>query len=825
MQIIFQEARYAVRQLINSPWFTVTVICTLALGMGANSAIFSVMNAVLLKGLPVPNPQKLVYLHVPTGQPDGAGNTGNSTTSFSEPVFEDLRQDHHAFADLIAFVPLAIGKVAVRHGETPEEAEGDMVSGNFFSGLGVSLARGYGFTLDDEKTHAQNVVLSYSYWTRRFSRNPSVLGQTLFIKGNAFTVSGIAPEGFFGAEPGHSTDFWIPLQNKPDLNAWGNAPEYNTLYGSPTWWCLELIARLAPGVTPSQAVAEVTPRFQRVAYTGLTAPDPTKPKVTLALQPARGTRGLDEGGSQYQSGVKILMTLVMLVLVIACTNVAMLLVAKKSARQREFSLRLALGASRWQIFRQLLLESVLLVTIGGALGWLFARAATRALAAWSQIETGLNPDVSVVMFTFAVGAVAALAFGIAPLIPALRVPVAGSLKTSASTAYRTHAGKLSGNMVMATQMTFCFVLLVAAGLMLRTLQNYQSTNLGMRTDGLLVFGITPQNTSSTAQNLQFYRSLLDRLRSLPGVESVTFAENRPGGGWSDNNYAIIDGVVHPFSEALLRSNDVGPDFFHVMGVPVVNGRDISDSDTEASPKVAIVNETFVKKLMPGRNPVGHLLGSAKFPRTIIGVVKDSKYTRVDEGPIPMAYYPYAQVNGIRHLEVEVRVQGTPTSLLPSIERAVHSIDSNLPLEDPMTQQAVFEQSYSSSQMFSRLSAFFGLLSALLVAIGLYGTLAYRLGRRTAEIGVRMALGAKPTGILWLLLGESLQVVAAGLAVGMVVSLISAGFMESLLFGLKPRDPITFVGALLTVVVVALAASFWPARQAAAIAPMQALRTE
>jgi len=823
MQIVFQEVRYAVRQLINSPWFTVTVIFTLALGIGANSAIFSVMNAVLLKGLPVPNPQELVYLHVPTGQPDGASNTGDSTTSFSEPVFEALRQDHHAFADLIAFVPIAIGKVAVRYGDTPEEAEGDMVSGNFFSGLGISPARGNGFTLEDEKSHAQNAVLSYSYWTRRFSRNPSILGQTLFIKGNTFTITGVAPEGFFGIEPGQSTDFWIPLQNRPDMNAWGSAPEYNTLYGTPTWWCLELIARLAPGVSPSQAVAEVTPRYQRVAYTGLSAPDANKPKVTLAFQPARGIEGLDTGGN-YQTGVKVLMGLVALVLVIACTNVAMLLVAKKSARQREFSLRLALGASSWQIFRQLLLESALLVAIGGALGWLFALASTRALAAWSQIETGLSPDLSVVMFTFAVCALAALAFGLAPLIPALRAPVAGSLKTSASTAYRSRAGKLSGNIVMATQMTFCFVLLVAAGLMLRTLKNYQSTNLGMRTDGLLVFGITPQKTSSTTQNLQFYRSLLDRLRSLPGVESVTFAENRPGGGWSDNNQAMIDGVLHPFSEAPLRSNDVGPDFFHVMGVSVVNGRDINDTDTEASPRIAVVNETFVKKLMPGMNPIGHQLGD-KFRRTIVGVVKDSKYTRVDEGPMPMAYYPYTQVNGVRHLEVEVRVKGTATALLPSIERAVHTIDTNLPLENPMTQQAVFEESYSSSQMFSRLSAFFGLLAAFLVAIGLYGTLAYRLGRRTAEIGVRMALGARPAGILWLLLRESLQVTAAGLAFGFVLSLISAGFMESLLFGVKPRDPVTFAGALLTVVAVALAASFLPARQAAAIAPMQALRTE
>jgi predicted permease len=820
---MLQELRYAVRQLHKSPWFTLTVVLTLALGIGANSAIFSVMNAVLLRGLPVPNPQELVYVHVPGGQPNGASNTGDSETSFSEPVFEELRQDHRAFVDLIAFVPLAIGKVAVRFGDTPEEAEGDMVSGNFFSGLGVSLARGRAFTLEDERAHSQVVVLSYSYWTRRFARNPSVLGQTLFIKGIAFTITGIAPESFFGVEPGQSTDFWIPLQTRTDLNAWGTAPEYNTLYGTPTWWCLELIARLAPGVSASRALAEVNPRFQRVAHTGLSAPDPKESNMTLAFQPARGVVGLDDD-SNHKTGVAVLMTLVGLVLVIACTNVAMLLVAKKSGRQREFSLRLALGAGRWQIFRQLLLESVLLVVMGAAFGWLFALAGTRALAAWSQIETGLAPDGTVLLFTLVVCALAALVFGLAPLFPALHAPVEPSLKTAASTAYRTRGGKWGGNVVMATQMTFCFVLLVAAGLLLRTLENYESTNLGMRTQGLLVFGITPQKASDTSQNLQFYRLLLDRLRSLPGVESVTLAENRIGSGWSDNDSATIDGVAYTYSEAPLRSNSVGPDFFHVLGVPVVEGRDILDYDTRASLHVAVVNETFVKRLMHGANPLGHQLGD-KIRYTIVGVVKDSKYRSVDEKPIPMAYYAYAQSEGVTHMEVELRIAGDSGALLPSIERVVHAIDPNLPLERPMTQQAVFEQSYSQQRMFSRLSAFFGLLAAFLVAIGLYGTLAYRLARRTSEIGVRMAVGARPAQVLLMVLGENLQVTVIGLTFGLAIALISAGVMQSLLFGLEPRDPSTFLVAFVMVVLISLAASFLPARQAASIAPMQALRME
>jgi predicted permease len=545
--------------------------------------------------------------------------------------------------------------------------------------------------------------------------------------------------------------------------------------------------------------------------------------VTLAFQPARGIQGLDTQGT-YKDGVSILMGLVALVLVIACTNVAMLLVAKKSARQREFSLRMALGATKWQIFRQLLIESALLVALGGALGWLFALSATRALTAWSQIESGLSPDTTVLFFTFILCALASVIFGLAPLFPALRVPVAFSLKNSASTAYRTRASKWGGNLVMATQMMFCFVLLVAAGLLLQTLRNYESTNLGMRSQGLLVFGVTPQKTSSKAQNLQFFRALLDRLRTLPGVDSVSLAENRPGSGWSDNDSATIDGVKHSYTEAPLRANKVGPDFFQVMGVPILQGRDISDLDTESSQPVVVVNETFAKRLMPGINPLGHQLGE-KPQRTIVGVVKDSKYTRVDEAAIPMAYYPCVQVQGLNHLEIEVRMAADPAGLLPSIERVVHAMDPNLPLENPMMQQAVFEQSYSRQRMFSRLSLFFGLLATFLVAIGLYGNLAFRLTRRTAEIGVRMAVGAQRWQVLLMILRESFQVTVAGLALGLVLALISAGLMKSLLFNLQPRDPRTFAMALGMVVLVSLAASLVPASRAVSIAPMQALRTE
>jgi len=463
--------------------------------------------------------------------------------------------------------------------------------------------------------------------------------------------------------------------------------------------------------------------------------------------------------------------------------------------------------------------------MGALLAWFFAVLSTRALAVWAEIESGLAPDRTVLLFALVISTAVALLFGLAPFFQATRAPVPMALKTTGATSHQTRTGKWSGNLAMAAQITLCLVLLVAAGLLLRTLRNFQTTDLGLNADGLLVFGITPQKTADSAQNVQFYRTLLDRLRTLPGVESATVMENRLGSGWSDNNLAVVDGVQYRFQDAPLRSNFVGPDYFHMLRVPVLRGREITDADTETSEPVAVVNETFVKKLLPNTDPLGHRLGGGKRPSIIIGVVRDSKYTSVGESPRPMAYYAYAQSKGIAHLEVEVRVAGNPTALLPSIQQVVQTLNPEMPLENPMTQQAVFEHSYSSQQLFSRLSSFFGLLAAFLVAIGLYGTLAYRVSRRTAEIGIRMALGAVRSRVLWMLLRESLLVACLGLAAGLPIALLSAGVMRSLLYRLQPRDPLTFCVSFVIVVLVTLAASFLPARQAASIEPMQALRME
>jgi predicted permease len=826
LETLFHDLRYAVRMLRKNPGFTLVAVVTLALGIGGNTAIFSVMNSVLLRNLPLPSPEQLMYLRVPNSQPVGATNTGDSETSFSEPVFEQLRKEHAAFSDLMAYVPLSIDKAAVRIGEMPEEAEVDMVSGNFFSGLGTAFARGRGFTLEDETSHAAVAVLSYSYWTGRFARNPSVIGQTVYVKGLPFTIIGVSAQGFYGIDPGVSTDFWIPLQNRPELNAWGNPPSLQTAYGTPTWWCLRLIGRLAPHVTAAQALAILDPAFQRAALIGLGSPDAKNPKPVLALAPAKGIQGLRD---DYEQPIEILMAMVGLVLVIACANVAMLLVARNSARQREFSLRVALGAGPGRLLRQLLAESFLLVIAGATLGWMFAISASSALAAWSNLEVPFSLDSNVLLFTLAISFACAVVFGLTPLRSAVNVPAGMAVKSSNAASQSSKKNSWAGKAVVAVQMALCLILLVGAGLLVRSLRKYETLPLGLRVDGLLVFGTSPLTTHSDDEKARFYQNLLDRVRVVPGVESATLMENRLGSGWSDNDVFAIDGVVPAgsFADVGMRSNDVGPGYFHTLGVPMLQGRDILDSDSRTAPKVAVVNETFAKRFFLKSGALGHMAGGVKPDKqyTIVGVAADSKYRSVGEKTRPTLYFPYCQSGSISDMQVELRTNGNPEALIPSVRAVLHDIDPNLPMQKPMTQRAQFDESFWQARLFARLSLFFGLLAALLVATGLYGTLAYRVSRRTSEIGVRMALGAQREQVLWMILRESLLISATGVVVGVPVAIAGARLMRSMLFGVLPGDFLSFVGALLGVTLVALIASAIPARRAASVDPIIALRYE
>jgi len=824
---IVRDVRFGVRSLWKTPGFTVTAVLTLALGVGANTAVFSVMNAVLLKSLPVEDPQSVVYVKT-SGAPRRGSNTGDWETSLSYPVYQALRQQKSVLSDVMLYVPLAIDKIGVRIGAQPEEAEADMVSGNFFSGLGVEMARGPGLTPRDEADHSAVAVISWKYWTARFASDPEIVGKVMYVKGVPLTIAGVAAAGFEGVEPGHSTDFWIPLQNNDALNAWGvPVRDGKNFLQSPNWWCLRMLARLAPGISREQAAERLQGTFREATYVGLGSPMQGEKPPVLSFAEAKNFPGYDE---EWGKPLRMLMAMVGLVLLIALTNIVMLLIARNATRQREFSLRMALGAQRGALLRQLLVESLLLVTMGGALAWGFAMVATRTLGTWSHIDSSLAPDRVVMLATLGILLLAAVLFGLAPF----RVAVAGgaemALKTGAATSGMDAGKTRMGRVVVAMQMALCLVLLVSGGLLIRTLQNLQKIPLGMQTEGLLVFGVTPQNVQTGGGSVAFYEELMRRLRALPGVEGVAVMSNRLGSGWSSNNVARVDGkeaVVAGGGSNMKRSNDIGGDFFHTLGIPIVMGREFTDADTANSQQVAVVSELFAQRFLPNQNPLGHHVQGygKKNDLVIVGVAKNNKYTSMNEGGIPMVWHHYAQLGESVMMHVEMRVHGDPMSMLPSARKVVASMDPNIPLVLPMTQRAQFEQSISQQLMFARLAEFFGVLAVVLVATGLYGTLAYRVNMRTAEIGVRMAVGARRGQVVWMILQDSLILTGVGVLVGVPLAMLVARALTTSLYGVKAMDGMSYLVAVLGVTLVALAASAVPAGRAASVDPLTALRAE
>ena len=821
---LVQDIRLAIRQSGRSPWFTFTAVGMLALGIGANTAVFSALNALLLKMLPVRDPRQLYTVLLTNGgtQPPNAHGTGRGNTSFSLPVYEALRQQAHVFVDLIAHVPLSYGKVPVRYASTPTEKAGEEVSGNYFSGLGVRILRGSAFAESDERYHSSKVVLSYRLWTEAFSRDPAAIGQTLFIKGIPFTIVGITPPTFFGVDPGSAVDFWIPLQIRPELNAWGVPAENDTLYGSPNWWALPLLARLAAGVSPEQAQRALQSTFWQAATMGAGKLDPKRWPAHLGFEPVRG---IARYADTYRTPVEIMMALVGLVLLIACTNVALLILARNASRQREFAIRIATGARPLRLFRQLLTESVLLVFAGAALGWALAIGATRALAVWARIDS-LAPDWHVLLFTLSVASLVALAFGLAPLWSTLQIAIDQSLKNSSQSTSQCRTRVSGGNVAMALQISMCFTLLVASGLTVRTLINYERQDLGMRAGNLLVFDINPQALTGDAQTYSFYNRLLERVKAIPGVQAASLVETRLGSGWRHSGSVTLDGVdisQSSGSQLSVYTNSVGPDFFSTTGIPVLQGRDFTAADVADGPPVVIVNESFANRFL-NNGALGHKIGKHRGAE-IIGIVKDSKYGSVAESGIPTLYHTLFQTGIKGNTTVEVRTYGDPIALLPEAERAIHDLDPDMPLQEPMTQEAQFEESYVTPRLFARLALGFGGLAIAMVVTGLYGTLVYRVERRRREIGVRMALGARRANVLRMIFRESLFVYVLGLAIGAPLSLSVSHLLRSQLYHLSFLDPFSFIAAMVITLLATLGAALLPAYKASGINPLEALRIE
>ena len=820
---LLQDVRYALRQLRKTPGFTLITVLTLALGIGANTAVFSALNALLLKMLPVRDPGHVYTVVLVNGgtQPPNTDGTGYGNTSFSFPVFQALRQQSRIFQDLIAHVPLGLGKVPVRYGNDPTEKFGEEVSGNYFSGLGVQILRGSSFSESDEGNHNSVVVLSYGFWTETFSRNPAIVGQTLYVKGIPFTITGITSPGFYGVDPAHAVDFWIPLQARPDLNAWGMPASTHTLYSSAKWWALPMVARLQSGITPEQAAQALQPQFWEAATEPLGKLDPKVWPAHLGFEPIRG---ISEAGN-YREPVDIMMALVGLVLLIACTNVALLILATSAARQREFAVRMAIGARSSQLFRQLLTESVLLVSAGSACGWLLALAATRTLAVWARIDAGLAPDQHVLIFTLAIAGLTSLIFGLIPLRSALLIPIEQALKSSSAGMSVSRDRLRGGNLAVAMQIAMCLALLVASSLSVRSLLNYEREDLGMQAEKLLVFDLNPPGLAANSEAFSFYGRVLERLKAIPGVQAVSLVRTRPGSGWETTGGITIDGTDFRSDapHVSVSQNSVGPDFFHTLGIPVLLGRDLTDADTPSSPPVVLVNEMFAKRFLKD-GALGHRVGNSPGAE-IVGVVKDSRYARVREVPIPAVYYPLSQAGMMGQITVEIRASGDPMTLLGATRKAVQEFDPNLPVQKPMTQAAQFSETYVTPTLFARLALAFAVLAVVLVASGVYGTLAYRVQNRTSEIGIRMALGAMRESVTRMIVGESLFVFILGVGCGLPISFLVARFLRSQLYQLGYLDGTSFALAITVVFLVAMVAAVLPARRAAKVDPMVALRYE
>jgi predicted permease len=706
-----------------------------------------------------------------------------------------------------------------------------MVSGNYFSGLGVGMEQGRGFSSTDEAQHSAVTVISAKYWASRFSRDPEVLGKTLYVKSIPFTIIGVAANGFEGTEGSNSLDFWIPLQDRPELNAWGTAVgEDNKNYlRNERWWCIRIMARLAPGVTRARALAQIQPAFQQAAYAGLQTLQQGKERA-LPLRFSSAKQFGDSNDGQT-SGLKTLMAMVVLVLLIAVSNVVMLLLARNETRQREFSIRLSLGAGRRELARQLLTESVLLATLGGVVAWFFASNATRALATWARIDASLQPDAPVLWFTMALLVIAALVFGLVPLRGAMANRAEMVLKNSSSLSRGSTQKIRAGNAVIVTQVALCVVLLVAAGLLFGTLRNLMNIPLGMKTEGLLVFGVHPKHFASSEESANFYQTLQQRLRVLPGVTAASMVENRPGSGWSNNNSGLlVDGHkpngLAPDS-AQYRGNSVGSGYFDTVGVPMLAGRDFTDADTSTSAKVVIVNETLANRYIGSGGAVGHMLSDTeqKNPMRVVGVVKDHKYTGITEEAMPMLWTMFNQGDPHGELNYELRVQGDPLALLPTVRRVVAEMDPDMPLLQPMTQAMQFTQSISQQIMFARLAGCFGVLAVVLIATGLYGTLSYRVSRRSGEIGVRMALGAQRSQVVWMVLRGSLLLCVIGVGIGIPLAMAAGRGLESSLYGMKALDAASYAFAVSGIALITLLASALPAARAANVDPASALRAD
>ena len=824
--------------LAKAPGFTAVAILTLALGIGANTAIFSLIDAVLLQSLPVKDAQQLVLFkwdpskpHPPSSQTGGNGNL-----SFSYPAFDALHRENSALASIFAWVPLGFDpqNTTVGISGLPTLANGMMVTGEYFSGLGVSPILGRTLTEQDEDRGAPRVaVISYGYWSRQFAQDRGVIGRNISLNGIPATVVGVMPPSFYGVDPQSAPDLWIAFWDNPKLRPWGNEPYgSNSIYTARRWISINIMGRLKAGVSSAQAAASLDPVFQHYLTEDWT---PKKQGGITHLSLAPASKGLDYLRRSFADPLYILMGAVGFVLLIACANLATLLLARASARQKEITVRLAIGASRGRLIRQLLTESILMSLAGGALGMFLADWGTRALVAlisgqatlgvWSDIK----PNLPVMLFALGASVLTGIVFGLAPAFRATRVELASSLKQSASNATDFRDKNRLAKSLVTAQVAASLVLMIAAGLLVQTMVNMQKRNFGFDQNNLLLFGLdATRDGYSGARLMDFYNQALANIRALPGVQSATILEYKPFSGWSNNTNIEIVGSKQKRDDTLVRFFTVAPEFFSTMRIPVLLGRAINETDTASTQKVAVVNDLFVKEFLKGEDPLGKEIAGLweKDQIQIVGVARDAELTNAHADPMPKVYLAYPQFPELlTSMYFAVRANGPTTGLVPEIRDVVSRMDSQLPLIGMITQREQTAYQLTQEKLFAQLSSFFGLLALLLATIGLYGTMAYSVSCKTHEFGIRMTLGARPADVLRMVVGQGIRLAVIGIAIGVVGALAATRLISSMMFGVTATDPATFAGVAIVLMLVTLAACYIPARRAMRVDPMVALRYE
>ncbi len=862
LEQFLQDIRYAVRTILRNPGFTLVAALTLALGIGANTAIFSFLDALMMRSLPVADPASLVVLnwhmtgkkrvlyspiHGESGWFYDDPKTGITSPIFPYPAFELLRKSNDVLSVLFAYCPT--GKLNfVAHGQA-DLLEGEYVSGDYFSGLGVAPAAGRVIFSDDDRTGAPAVVvLSYTLARSYFGDAASAAGQPVTINNLPFTVVGVAPQEFFGVDPSSTPEFYLPFHTQPLLSS--ERGEKPNPFDDDNYYWTEMMGRMRPGVTKPQVRAELGSIFER--WVATTATNDVERKNLPDFLLKDGATGLDNLRRTYSQPMYILWALVGLILAIACANIANLLLARTTARRREIAVRLSIGAGTGRVIRQLLTESLLLAGIGGAAGILLAVWAVRALHLLLasgrdgfplQVDVNWQVLAAATLLTLLTG----ILFGLAPALQGARVDVLPALKESRigeHRARRRHGFSLSRILVVG-QVALTLLLLVAAGLFVRTLENARAIDLGFRRENLLVFSLDARRAGHTdPEVIRFYGDLQERFAAIPGVSSVATA-NSPLVGHGAWGWPVVPlGKPRPekaptghgsgFSSRATHTLAIGPGFFSTLHIPLLAGREFHEGDNSKSQLVAIVNEAWVEANMEGQNPLGQQLISygekgenQDRQLQVVGVVANSRYATLGGNFPATVYLPYTQKFNypIAEMTYFLRTVGAPLAYAGTVRQIVRQADDRVPVTDLGAQADVIEQRLSPQILFARLCTGFAALALAIACVGLYGSLSYTIARRTGEMGIRMALGAQRRTVLFMVLRSVLTLAVVGLAVGIPVALATSKFIASLLYQVKPNDLGSLQAAAAILLAAALLAGFFPARRASQIDPMTAIRHE